>query len=79
MCTNTFSEHAGLCFLLSADVIVFLMVLEVITPCNVTCRLVLSSKPQHGTSEVPYIHSILPTNDSISENASAVATSCARI
>lgn len=41
---------------LSTDVIVFLMVLEVITPCNVTRRLVLSSKPQHGSTEVPRAH-----------------------
>lgn len=47
-------------FLLSADVIVFLMVLEVITPCNVTQRLLLSSKPQHGGSDVPYIHNHSP-------------------
>lgn len=67
-------------FLLSTDVIVFLMVLEVITPCNVTQRLLLSSKPQHGGSDVPYIHNhSLPTNDSISQNASAVASYCAGI
>lgn len=60
-CTDTYSEHAGLCFPLSTDVIVLLMVLEVITPCNVIRRLVLSSKPQHGGSEVPYTHTtILP-------------------
>lgn len=40
----------------STDVIVFLMVLEVITPCNVTRRLVLSSKPQRGGAEVPRAH-----------------------
>lgn len=79
MCANTFSEHAGLCFLLSTDVIVFLMVLEVITPCNVTRSLVLSSKPQHGSAEVPYTHHHSPLNDSISQKASAIASSCARI
>lgn len=60
VCTNTFSAHAGLRFVLSTDVIVFLMVLEVITPCNVTRRLVFSGKPQHGGSEVPSTDSILP-------------------
>ena len=78
-CTNTFRKHAGLCFLLSTDIIVFLMVLEVITPCNVTCRLVLSSKPQHGSSEVPNTHHHSPLNDSISQKASAITSSCARI
>lgn len=57
--TNTFAERAGLCFRLSTDVIVFLMVLEVITPRNVTRRLVLSSEPQHGGCEAPYVHTIL--------------------
>lgn len=69
--------------LLSTDVIVFLMVLEVITPCNVTRRLALSSKPQHGSTEVPNTHTHTDTpfpaiNDSISQNASAMA-SCVRI
>lgn len=77
-CTNTLSEHAGLCFLLSTDITVFLMVLEVITPCNVTRHLVLFSKPQHGSSEVPYTHHS-PINDSISQKASEIASSCARI
>lgn len=80
-CTNTQRAHAGLCFfffLLCTGVIAFLMVLEVITPCNVTCRLVLSSEPQHGSSEVPYTihHSLL--NDSISQKASAIASSRAQ-
>lgn len=53
--------------MLSTDVIVFLMVLEVITPCNVARRLVLSSTSQHGGSGAPI-------NDSISQNASALAS-----
>lgn len=66
-------------FLQSTDVIAFLMVLEVITPCNVTRCLVLSSKPQHGSSEVLHTIHHSPLNDSISQKASAVTSSCVRI
>lgn len=73
--TNTFSQRlrTGL-FLLSADVIAFLMVLEVITPRNVTCSQVLTSRPQHGSSEVPYTIYLSPLNDSINHKAYAVAS-----
>lgn len=56
----------------TSEVIVFLMVLEVITPCDVTRRLVLSCKSQHGGSEVPSTHRRSPLNDSISKEASAL-------
>lgn len=82
VCTNTPGDHAGLfCFLLSTDVIVFLMVLEIITPCNVTRRRVVSSKPPpHGSSEVPHtLTGPSSLNDAISQKASAKASSCGRI
>lgn len=71
-CSRT--SRAGLGFLLSTDVIVFLMVLEVITGSNVTCCRVLSLAGLSMAEQKYRAHppAVLAMNDSISQNASAL-------
>lgn len=58
--------------MLSTDVIVFLMVLEVITASNVTCCRVLSVAGPSMVEQKYRAHppTVLATNGSISQNAS---------
>lgn len=58
------------------DGIASLMILEVIILFNVTCCLVLSCRPQHGSSQVPCTTHHFPSNDSIKTSTTASCERC---